>query len=95
MYGRCEKRAKVRVVAEEKYDIIRELLDTNMVFRILHNNLDEMVAESIHKVSLLVSQTTIDALDSQSHKLKGQNCLEVFTIAMQLLVVDLEKKCHL
>ena len=41
---------KVRVVAEEKYDIIRELLDTNMVFRILHNNLDQMVAESIHKV---------------------------------------------
>ena len=52
IYGRCEKRVKVRVVAEEKYDIIRELLDTNMVFRILHNNLDEMVAESIHKVSL-------------------------------------------
>lgn len=42
---------KVRVVAEEKYDIIRELLDTNMVFRILHNNLDQMVAESIHKVT--------------------------------------------
>lgn len=41
---------KVRVVAEEKYDIIRELLDSNMAFRILHNNLDEMVAESIHKV---------------------------------------------
>jgi len=43
---------QVRVVAEEKYDIIRELLDTNMVFRILHNNLDQMVAESIHKTQV-------------------------------------------
>jgi len=43
---------QVRVVAEEKYDIIRELLDSNMAFRILHNNLDEMVAESIHKTQV-------------------------------------------
>ena len=45
------KHFKVRVSAKDKYLVIRDLLDTNMMFRILHNNLDQMVAESIHKVS--------------------------------------------
>ena len=40
----------VRITAAEKYMFIKELLDSNMMFRILHNNLDQMVADSVHKV---------------------------------------------
>ena len=45
------KHFKVRVSAKDKYLVIRDLLDTNMMFGTLHNHLDQMVAESIHKVS--------------------------------------------
>ena len=47
----ADEHFQVRVSAKDKYLVIRDLLDTNMMFRILHNNLDQMVAESIHKVS--------------------------------------------